>query len=285
MEKVCPKCKVSKSIDCFGKDSQKKSGIRSQCKECCINMAKSYNALHKETVQKNKAERRKNPEVKEQEKKRYKEYYHRPEVKARYEEYRNSPTVKERVKEYFERPEIIERKKQLEKENAPARNERLKERYKNDDNYRLTAVVRSRIKKALQRNKTNSSSEYLGCDIEFLKQWIEFRFDDKMTWENIGSYWHIDHILPIHGFNLANKIEQKICFHWTNLQPLSATENLQKSDTLQLHYYYNNIVNINRFNSKYKQFIGYQVLNESLKWLRIELRYGNNPMNEDVQNI
>ena len=29
--------------------------------------------------------------------------------------------------------------------------------------------------------------------------------------------------------------------------------------------------------------IGYQALNESLKWLRMELRYGKNPSYKDVQ--
>jgi hypothetical protein len=45
----------------------------------------------------------------------------------------------------------------------------------------------------------------------------------------------------------------------------------------KLHYYFNNIVNVNRFNYKYTDFLGYQTLNESLKWLRIKLRYGKKP--------
>ena len=54
--------------------------------------------------------------------------------------------------------------------------------------------------------------------------------------------------------------------------------------TLQLHYYFNNIVNVNRFNTKYNQFNGYQILNESLRWLRDnELRYGKNPTDEGIK--
>jgi len=283
MEKVCSKCGVSKSAEGFGRDNSKKSGVRSHCKECVCENTKKYNASHKEAVQKRKAEHRNKPEVKALEKKRYKEYYHRPDVKARYEEYRNAPDIKERYEEYRNKPEVIERKKQLEKENAPLRNEQLKERYKNDKNYQLTAIVRSRIQKALKRNKTNSSFEYLGCDVEFLKNWLEYRFDENMSWENMGSYWHIDHIIPVHSFDITNSLEQKICFHWTNLQPLSATENLTKKHTLHPHYYFNNIINVNRFNSKYKQFLGYQTLIESLRWLRIKLRYGKNSTYDSVK--
>jgi hypothetical protein len=48
-----------------------------------------------------------------------------------------------------------------------------------------------------------------------------------MTWENHGK-WHIDHIKPGALFNLINIEEQKKCFHYTNLQPLWASENLSK---------------------------------------------------------
>lgn len=50
-----------------------------------------------------------------------------------------------------------------------------------------------------------------------------------MSWDNYGMYgWHIDHIKPCSSFDLSNPAEQKICFHYTNLQPLWAKENLSK---------------------------------------------------------
>ena len=38
---------------------------------------------------------------------------------------------------------------------------------------------------------------------------------------------------------------------------------------LYYYYYFNNIVSIFRFNKLNKQFMGYQAVNESLQWLRI----------------
>ena len=134
------------------------------------------------------------------------------------------------------------------------------------------------------KGKNTSYQKIIGCDIEFLKNWIEFRFNENMNWENFGAYWQIDHIIPINSFNFENENECNICFHWTNLQPLESQINRIKSDKLQLHYYFNNIVNINRFNSKYNNFLGYQVLNESLRWLRDKkLRYGKNPTDEGAK--
>jgi len=76
-----------------------------------------------------------------------------------------------------------------------------------------------------------------------------------------------------------------ICFHWTNLQPLESTENRQKSNKLKLHYYYNNIVNVYRFNKLNNTNLGYQIVNESLRWLRLELRYGKNPSYDNTEKV
>jgi len=54
-----------------------------------------------------------------------------------------------------------------------------------------------------------------------------------MNWDNYGLYgWHIDHIIPCDAFNLIEEEEQLKCFHYTNLQPLWAEENLRKSNNL-----------------------------------------------------
>lgn len=53
-----------------------------------------------------------------------------------------------------------------------------------------------------------------------------------MTWENHGIVWHIDHIIPVVSFNLLDENEIFKCYHYTNLQPLMANENLIKQDRM-----------------------------------------------------
>ena len=53
-----------------------------------------------------------------------------------------------------------------------------------------------------------------------------------MAWANYGRVWHIDHIIPCAKFDLTNERQQRLCFHYLNLRPLRAKENLQKQDKL-----------------------------------------------------
>jgi hypothetical protein len=53
-----------------------------------------------------------------------------------------------------------------------------------------------------------------------------------MNWSNHGSYWEVDHIIPCDNFNMQDFEQQKLCFHYTNLQPLTITENRQKSNKI-----------------------------------------------------
>ena len=53
-----------------------------------------------------------------------------------------------------------------------------------------------------------------------------------MTWENhTPTGWHVDHIIPCAAFDLSKPEEQRKCFHYTNLQPLWAIDNIRKGAT------------------------------------------------------
>jgi hypothetical protein len=56
---------------------------------------------------------------------------------------------------------------------------------------------------------------------------LESQFQQGMTKDNYGK-WHVDHITPCARFDLTQPTEQKKCFHYTNLQPLWAEQNLKK---------------------------------------------------------
>jgi predicted transcriptional regulator len=120
------------------------------------------------------------------------------------------------------------------KENREKINKKLIQYEKNrkltDPEFKIMKTLRSRLGTALRRqnsSKNNRTIDLLGCSVSFLKGYLEEKFKDGMTWENHGE-WHIDHIKPCASFNLLDQEDQKKCFHYTNLQPLWAFENLSK---------------------------------------------------------
>jgi hypothetical protein len=81
--------------------------------------------------------------------------------------------------------------------------------------------------------KTDSSIKLLGCNVEEYKIYLESKFTEGMTWDNYGlEGWHIDHILPCASFDLTDPEQQKICFNFSNTQPLWAFQNLAKGDII-----------------------------------------------------
>jgi hypothetical protein len=79
------------------------------------------------------------------------------------------------------------------------------------------------------RNKSAKTQDLLGCSIEDLKKHLEASFEPGMTWDNWQhDGWHIDHIRPCASFDLTDPGQQRQCFHYTNLQPLWAADNIRK---------------------------------------------------------
>jgi hypothetical protein len=95
---------------------------------------------------------------------------------------------------------------------------------------RLSARIKSALKEVYLR-KTNRTYEYIGCSYDFLKKWIEYQFQNEMTWNNIGL-WHIDHVIPCASFDLTKSESISECFSWKNLRPCWAEENMIKGSKI-----------------------------------------------------
>jgi len=103
----------------------------------------------------------------------------------------------------------------------------------NDVDFKVLHGLRCRMKNAIKKQygaKALKTMELLGCSIEECRKHLESQFAIGMSWDNHGD-WHIDHIKPCASFDLTDPEQQKQCFHYTNLQPLWAEDNLKKSDT------------------------------------------------------
>lgn len=174
--------------------------------------------------------------------------------------------MQEYKKKYFSNPENKRRSRELEqirKERnkeiiAIKRREYMKNRLKNNLNFKLASKLRQSLFISIKKIfKKSSAIILLGCLIEDFKIFIEKKFQSGMTWENWGkgeNKWNLDHILPISLFDLEDYNQQKICFHYTNFQPLWEKDNLSKSGIISNGINTKNLTNQEKL--KYLKFIG-----------------------------
>jgi hypothetical protein len=109
-------------------------------------------------------------------------------------------------------------------------------RYKADPSLKLrkncSNLIRFYLKQGGSTKNGSSILDFLPYTMDELKKHLENQFDDKMSWDNYGRYWHIDHIIPQSKLPFISMEEDnfKKCWNLSNLRPLEATENRKKSN-------------------------------------------------------
>lgn len=202
---VCKEIKPATNMF-FNTLKNTKDSFRYECKECrkieykkdserIIEKSRKYYKDNKENV------RVKNKDYKKENEQWYREYH----------------------KKYYQK-NIVSIKKRVQ--------ERFYERIEKDIAFKVLQRCRARLYKAIKGNvKSKRTIELIGCEVDFLLQHIEAQFREGMSWRNYGE-WHIDHIIPCSTFDFSEAEQQQKCFNYKNLQPLWASENLEKSNRL-----------------------------------------------------
>lgn len=205
--KSCERCERVLALSCFCKNARQKDGLNTWCRECVSEYKRKYRA---ENAEKLSAVAR--------------DYYEK-----------NAETIKARVASARAQDPELYNKRALEyqKNNRDAVYARqrkwAKAKRETDVQYRIRNNLRRRLKRALRGQvKPISAIRELGCSTEYLVKHLESKFHAGMTWENYGSHWHIDHVIPLTAFDLTLVEQAKKACHYTNLQPLIAAENIRK---------------------------------------------------------
>jgi len=108
-----------------------------------------------------------------------------------------------------------------------------KEMYHLNISHKLSKNFSNAIYRNLAKQKSNTHwEEFVDFTLDELKQHLESLFDDNMSWDNYGSYWHVDHIVPVAAFNYQSYLDEsfKRCWSLQNLQPLEISLNVSKQD-------------------------------------------------------
>lgn len=205
---ICTHCLKTLDISIACKDKNQLKGYANRCKPCKNKKDADYYSVNKEDIQ----QKRKKYETKE-----YKHFMYLKHKQKRLESRRkyykeNKSTINEKRKP---KNRIYEKKRRLV-----------------DPLFKLSSNLRRRLRYALSvtsYTKNKILTQYLGCSVEELKQHLQSKFTEGMTWDNYGE-WHIDHIIPL----CSAKTEQELyeLCHYTNLQPLWAKDNQRKGGKL-----------------------------------------------------
>jgi hypothetical protein len=119
--------------------------------------------------------------------------------------------------------------------------------HKDEINFRIKENLSTKLRQLVKKNG-EVLIDFLDCSIDFLKMWFEYNFDDNMNWDNYGTYWQIDHVIPCASFDFNNDVETKICWNWGNLVPMEGKENASKASKIVTHY-------IDEINNRKIQFL------------------------------
>ena len=218
--KVCNKCLIERPEDNFYREKRNVDGLMGSCKDC-------YNLKQKKWRDKND----------DKVKNRSQLYREENKEKIKIYQEKNSDKIKSNLLKW--KKNNPERNKELIlnwKKNNPNKVKEIRKRQgkrsKLDIIFNLKNRLRCRLHHFLNKKvitKTSKTFDIIGCSPIELKEHLERRFTDNMSWEN-RSLWHIDHIIPLSSVKTEEEV-YKLC-HYTNLQPLWAEDNLKKSNKI-----------------------------------------------------
>jgi hypothetical protein len=199
-KKICIKCHQLKNLDDFFKNKKTKDGYLYVCKKCHIDQKREI--IHNNF-----------------------EYYH----KKRVERY-----LKNKEKDILRSMEWNKNNLEKYKENKKRYTYNHPEKFKSPP-YRLRQATRSRLTRLLKgRGSKYNWKALIGYDFLQLKIHLEKQFTKEMNWGNYGSYWEVDHIIPVSYFNAISVDSEdfKRCWCLDNLQPLTVRENRIKKNKI-----------------------------------------------------
>ena len=229
---ICKKCGELKPHGDFGRDG------KSPCLRCRRIAHKRWRDKNKDTVHANAALWRENnkEKIKESSRKRY--VTHREQVINANLKWRsnNKAKVTEIARKWREVNKIryetlrdIWRQENVDKVRLYRRIS--EKRRRSDARNRISMNISRSIRTHIKGNKKGACWESIvGFTSDELRRHLEKRFSPGMTWDNYGTFWNIDHIVPISAFNFSSQGDHDFTLCWSlkNLRPLKVSENNKK---------------------------------------------------------
>jgi hypothetical protein len=218
--KTCLMCKDALAVSCFYKSSSSKDGYQYWCKSCSL--------LEKKVYQKKEENAPKIQTI-------------RQKYRSTHNGYKPDPTLISKLCPSCKNTKPssafalnCHSKNGYKSQCKDCSNRKTKERRKDHQpspKERFVQNLRVRCRLALDgKLKAAPTRKMLGCSWDEAIERIKYMLEPGWDIENAGNLWEVDHIRPVSKFNLEDPEQQYICFHHSNLQPLSCFANRSKHD-------------------------------------------------------
>jgi len=234
--------------------------ICAQCKKEFIQSHHLAKCCSTKCIKKRKSEYHQKPEVKKKKKENRKKWL-KTEKGKKYSlrssvsmvKYQKKPEVKKKIKEnrkkwvktgkgkkwltkYNSNKSVYNKKYRTSEKGKEANRRGVKKALRTNPIYKMSMNVRGRLNQFLnlkRMTKKNKTFDLVGCTPKELKTYLEKQFEPGMTWFNHNlKGWHIDHVIPL---NSANTYDEMVpLMHYTNLEPRWSTDNIKKSDDINI---------------------------------------------------
>lgn len=236
--KQCSKCGITNTLDNFRKYVNTNNGrFSTTCKKCLNEMDK----IRKKNMRQNKAET----------------------YIATCEKCNTDKVLKEfaKLKKFYKKKICLTCYPDFLKEQKV---EWCKNERDTNMNYRIKKSLAARLRNVL--NKNDTTMNYIGCNIQYFREWLEYNFTAEMNWDNYGKFWSIDHIIPVCKFDLTNETQKFQCWNWSNMMPVTVKYNSSKKNINmeQINYIIEKIEKFKEEGSTTKWFSSEFILNYDL---------------------
>ena len=139
-------------------------------------------------------------------------------------------------------------------------------------NYRIKKSLAARLRNVL--NKNDTTMNYIGCNIQYFREWLEYNFTAEMNWDNYGKFWSIDHIIPVCKFDLTNETQKFQCWNWSNMMPVTIKYNSSKKN-----------INMEQINYIIEKIEKFKEEGSTTKWFSSEFILNSNLVTEKVNSL
>ncbi|CAN5893082.1 hypothetical protein BH11BAC4_BH11BAC4_05040 [soil metagenome] len=86
----------------------------------------------------------------------------------------------------------------------------------------------------LERNTSQFYAPYFGLDIEKYRKWIELQFNEGLNWDNFGTAWQFDHLVPVAYFDFSKEEDLFLCWNFINIRVEKLELNKSKGNRIDV---------------------------------------------------